>query len=229
MFRKILVANRGEIARRVFRTARAMGMRTVAVFADPDADAPFVREADLAVHLPGSSAAATYLDEALLLDAARVTGADAVHPGYGFLSESARFAAAVRSAGLVWVGPPPDAIALMGDKMSAKEVATRAGVPTLPSASLEADDPELWLAAVEAAEVGWPLLVKASAGGGGRGMRLVTTPGDLADAVTGAYSATVMMPPGSNVTGCRPTGTPSSNVTMVTCADLRSLLPSANA
>ncbi len=182
----LLVANRGEIARRVFRTARAMGMRTVAVFADPDADAPFVREADLAVHLPGSSAAATYLDEALLLDAARVTGADAVHPGYGFLSESARFATAVRSAGLVWVGPPPDAIALMGDKVSAKEVATRAGVPTLPSASLEGNDPELWLAAVEAAEVGWPLLVKASAGGGGRGMRLVTTPGDLADAVTGA-------------------------------------------
>ena len=182
----LLVANRGEIARRVFRTAREMGMRTVAVFADPDTDAPFVRDADVAVRLPGSTAAETYLDQARILEAARAADADAVHPGYGFLSESAGFAEAVTGAGLTWVGPTPDAIALMGDKVSAKEVATRAGVPTLPSATLEGDDPGLWLAAVEAADVGWPLLVKASAGGGGRGMRLVAGPDELADAVTGA-------------------------------------------
>ena len=170
-FRSVLVANRGEIARRVFRSARAMGLRTVAVFADADADAPFVGEADEAVRLP-----AGYLDADAVLATARAAGADAIHPGYGFLSENATFAAAVVDAGLVWVGPPPAVVATMGDKLAAKRAADAAGVPILPSS----DDP--------AADggVGYPLLVKAAAGGGGKGMRIVRAPGDLAEAVAAA-------------------------------------------
>ncbi len=131
--RRILVANRGEITRRVFRSAHAMGCTTVAVYADGDRHAPFVHEADLAVPLHGNTAAETYLDIAKLLAAAAVSGADAVHPGYGFLSENAQFAQAVIDAGLVWIGPPPEAIAAMGDKLAAKETMIAAGVPTLPS------------------------------------------------------------------------------------------------
>ncbi len=167
----VLVANRGEIARRVFRTARAMGLRTVAVFAAADADAPFVRDADLAVRLPGG-----YLDADAVLAAARDAGADAVHPGYGFLSENAAFAQAVTDAGLVWVGPSPEVITAMGDKLAAKRAAVAAGVPTLPSA----EDP------ADAASVGYPLLVKASAGGGGKGMRIVERAEDLDEAVAAA-------------------------------------------
>ena len=178
----LLVANRGEIARRIFRTARTLGMRTVAVYSDGDVDAPFVREADRAVSLGGRSAQETYLDVDKLLDAGRRTGALAIHPGYGFLSENADFARAVLSAGFVWVGPPPDAIAAMGDKLAAKRLMTDAGVPTLPAAELAPGDD----AAAAAAKVGFPLLVKATAGGGGKGMRVVANPAGLGDAVESA-------------------------------------------
>jgi propionyl-CoA carboxylase alpha chain len=167
----VLVANRGEIARRVFRTARAMGMRCVAVYVDADGDAPFVTEADEAIRLSGG-----YLDGAEIIAAALVCGAQAIHPGYGFLSENAHFAQAVIDAGLVWVGPSPEVIGSMGDKIAAKEAATAAGVPTLPSTT-DAD---------RAGSIGYPLLVKASAGGGGKGMRIVDDPADLADAIAGA-------------------------------------------
>jgi len=173
---KLLVANRGEIARRVFRTARAMGIGTVAIYSDADARAPFVHEADEAVRLPGNTPAETYLRAELVVEAARRSGADAVHPGYGFLSENAEFARAVEAAGLVWVGPPPDAIETMGSKLGAKELMQKAGVPTLPWV----EDP------ADADTVGYPLLVKASAGGGGRGMRIVRDPADLETAVEGA-------------------------------------------
>ena len=167
----LLVANRGEIARRVFRTARAMGIRCVAVYVDADAGSPFVREADQAVRLAGS-----YLDGAAIIAAAQAAGAQAIHPGYGFLSENAEFASAVEAAGLVWVGPQPEVIAAMGDKLAAKRAAVDAGVPTLPSS----DDPDADGA------VGYPLLVKAAAGGGGKGMRVVERAADLAEAVAGA-------------------------------------------
>ncbi|MGC3863358.1 acetyl/propionyl/methylcrotonyl-CoA carboxylase subunit alpha [Micromonospora chersina] len=174
MIRKLLVANRGEIARRIFATCRALGVTTVAVHSDADADAPFVAEADLAVRLPGNTPAETYLRIDLVLDAARRAGADAVHPGYGFLAENADFAAAVTDAGLTWVGPPAKAIAAMGDKMAAKALLADAGVPMLPT----------W---TEADQVtGFPVLVKAAAGGGGRGMRVVRDAAGLAEAVAGA-------------------------------------------
>ncbi|WP_405429131.1 biotin carboxylase N-terminal domain-containing protein [Micromonospora sp. NBC_00617] len=174
MIQKLLVANRGEIARRVFATCRAMGVQTVAVHSDADADAPFVAEADLAVRLPGSSPAETYLRVDLILDAARRSGADAVHPGYGFLAENAEFAAAVTDAGLTWVGPPAKVIAAMGDKLAAKALLAEAGVPMLPS----------WTDADEV--TAFPVLVKASAGGGGRGMRIVRDADELAEAVASA-------------------------------------------
>jgi acetyl/propionyl-CoA carboxylase alpha subunit len=180
----LMVANRGEIARRVFRTAREMGLRTVAVYSDPDARSPHVREADAAVALGGSSATESYLDVGKLLDASRRSGADAIHPGYGFLSENAAFAQAVIDAGLTWVGPPPEAITAMGGKIEAKRLAVAAGVSTLPSGVISGDDPSAW--AGVAASVGYPLLVKASAGGGGKGMRIVESAGALADAVVGA-------------------------------------------
>jgi propionyl-CoA carboxylase alpha chain len=179
----LLVANRGEIARRIMRTARAMGMATVAVYSDADADSPHVAEADLAVRLPGDSPGDTYLRSALILDAASRAGADAIHPGYGFLSESGDFARVVVGAGFTWVGPPPAAIDAMGSKIGAKELMRAAGVPTLPSLAVEGeelpDDAE-----VEA--LGWPLMVKASAGGGGRGMRVVGGPVSLREAVASA-------------------------------------------
>ncbi|TCK22256.1 biotin carboxylase N-terminal domain-containing protein [Pseudonocardia endophytica] len=184
MIRTLLVANRGEIARRVFRTARAMGIRTVAVYSEPDAGAPHVRDADLAVALGGRTSAESYLDVDGILAAAAATGADAVHPGYGFLSENAGFAVACGDAGLVFVGPAPESIADMGLKDRAKALARKAGVPVLPDAPLVGDDAGGWRAA--AAEVGYPLLVKAVAGGGGRGMRLVGHPDDLAGAVAAA-------------------------------------------
>ena len=160
---RVLVANRGEIARRVFRTCRDLGLGTVAVFADPDADSPHVREADRAVRLPGAAPADTYLRGDVIVEAAQRAGADAVHPGYGFLSENAAFAQAVLDAGLTWIGPPPEAIASMGSKIEAKRLMAAAGVPVLS---------ELDPAAIGAADL--PVLVKASAGGGGRGMRVVS-------------------------------------------------------
>ncbi|WP_229022984.1 acetyl/propionyl/methylcrotonyl-CoA carboxylase subunit alpha [Actinomarinicola tropica] len=168
----VLVANRGEIARRVFRTARAMGMRCIAVYVDADAGAPFVTEADEAVRLPDGG----YLDPAAVVAAARAAGADAIHPGYGFLSENAGFARAVIDAGIAWVGPTPEVIESMGDKLAAKNIAIEAGVPTLPSS----DDP------ATVGDVGFPLLVKAAAGGGGKGMRIVESEADLAEAVAAA-------------------------------------------
>ncbi|GAB2471002.1 acetyl/propionyl/methylcrotonyl-CoA carboxylase subunit alpha [Jatrophihabitans fulvus] len=169
MITSVLVANRGEIARRVFRTCRELGLGTVAVFSDPDADAPHVAEADAAVRLPGSAPADTYLRTDLLIEAARRAGADAVHPGYGFLSENAGFARAVIEAGLAWIGPSPEAIDAMGSKIGAKRLMADAGVPVFA---------ELDPADVTAADL--PVLVKASAGGGGRGMRVVTSLADLA-------------------------------------------------
>ncbi len=181
--RTLLVANRGEIARRVMRTARIMGITTVAVHSDADALSPHVAEADLSVRLPGTAPADTYLRIDLLLDAARRTGADAVHPGYGFLSESAAFARAVLDSGLLWVGPPPAAIEAMGSKTRAKEMMRAAGVPTLPSVTLHGQTPP---EPAELDALGWPLMVKAAAGGGGRGMRIVERHEELAEALAGA-------------------------------------------
>jgi len=180
--RRLLVANRGEIARRVFRTAHDMGIETVAVFAEGDADAPFVREAGQAVSLKGRTPAESYLDIAKVLDAARITGADAVHPGYGFLAENTDFAQAVIDAGLVWVGPPPNAIASMGDKLAAKAMMVAADVPTLATEEIDASTD----LAAAAQAIGYPVLVKASAGGGGKGMRVVESEAELAEAVAGA-------------------------------------------
>jgi propionyl-CoA carboxylase alpha chain len=169
---RVLVANRGEIARRVFATCRRLGIGTVAVHSDADAGLPFVREADVAVHLPGSTPAETYLRGELLIEAARRSGADAIHPGYGFLSENADFARAVAEAGLTWIGPMPESIDAMGSKVAAKKLMADAGVPVFgeidPAAATEGD---------------LPLLVKASAGGGGRGMRIVRSLDDLAEQV----------------------------------------------
>ncbi|HEV7186777.1 MAG TPA: biotin carboxylase N-terminal domain-containing protein, partial [Blastococcus sp.] len=151
MISRVLVANRGEIARRVFRTCRDLGIGTVAVYSDADAESPHRREADRAVRLPGSAPADTYLRADLLIDAARTAGADAVHPGYGFLSENADFAQAVLDAGLTWIGPPPAAIAAMGSKVEAKKLMAAAYVPVLP---------ELDPAAVT--ETHLPVLIKAS-------------------------------------------------------------------
>src|SRR6266446_6379308 len=180
----LLIANRGEIARRIIRTAHEMGLRTVAVYSVPDRDAPHVLEADVAVPLLGASATESYLDQGQILSAARKTGAEAVHPGYGFLAENAAFAEACAQAGLIWVGPPPDAIRKMGLKIVAKEIARDAGVPVVPDAEITTDDLADWETA--ACSLGYPLLVKASAGGGGKGMRLVENPAGLAEAITGA-------------------------------------------
>ncbi|MEU6352230.1 biotin carboxylase N-terminal domain-containing protein [Streptomyces sp. NPDC047072] len=166
MFDTVLVANRGEIAVRVIRTLRSLGVRSVAVFSDADADARHVREADTAVRLGPAPAAESYLSAERFLEAAARTGAQAVHPGYGFLAENASFARACADAGLVFIGPPAEAISLMGDKIRAKETVQAAGVPVVPGGR----DPEL---AEAARDLGAPVLLKPSAGGGGKGMRLV--------------------------------------------------------
>lgn len=184
MLTSVLVANRGEIARRIFRTCRAMGIRTVAVYSDADRQAPFVAEADDAFHIGEAPAVASYLRIDRILEAASRAGAAAVHPGYGFLAENADFARAVIDAGLVWIGPSPEAIETMGSKLASKRLMQQAGVPTLPSVDLtemaEAD------IADAAAGIGFPVLVKASAGGGGKGMRIVDDPARLFDEVRGA-------------------------------------------
>jgi propionyl-CoA carboxylase alpha chain len=169
----LLVANRGEIARRIFRSCRAAGIGTVAVFSDPDAESPHVAEADQAVRLPGASSGETYLNAGAVVAAALAAGADAVHPGYGFLAEDPAFARRVQAAGLLWVGPPPEAMEAMALKIEARKRASAAGVPVLP---------ELDPGAVKE----FPVLVKASAGGGGRGMRAVHEAGDLAAAIESA-------------------------------------------
>jgi propionyl-CoA carboxylase alpha chain len=170
-FETILVANRGEIARRVIRGAKALGLRSVAVYVDADVDAPYVRDADMAVHV-----ATSYLDGDAIIAAAKLSGAEAVHPGYGFLSENGGFAAKVEAAGLVWIGPSPRVIDAMGDKLAAKKVAMRAGVPVLPSS----DNPD------DAVAMGFPLIVKAAAGGGGKGMHVVTDASQLDEALSSA-------------------------------------------
>ncbi len=181
---KLLVANRGEIAARIIRTAHALGIATVAVYSDPDAGAAYVTLAGQAVRLPGAAPADTYLRGDLVIAAAAATGADAVHPGYGFLSENAAFARACDEAGLVFVGPAPVTIAAMGSKVRAKELMAAAGVPVLPGFTVtDAGAGDL---AAAAAGVGFPLLVKAAYGGGGRGMRLVRDPAELAGAVRSA-------------------------------------------
>ena len=183
-FCKILVANRGEIACRVMRTARRLGYRTVAVYSDADAQSPHVQHADEAVRIGPAPAAESYLNIAALLAAAKLTGADAVHPGYGFLSERSDFAQACMDAGLVFIGPPPAAIRAMGDKALAKRRMLEAGVPCAPGYLGEEQVDERMLA--EANALGLPLLVKAVAGGGGRGMRLVRTLAELPEAIAGA-------------------------------------------
>lgn len=170
---KVLVANRGEIAVRVVRACRDAGLASVAVYADPDASAPHVRLADEACPLRGSTAADTYLDIGKLLEAARDAGADAVHPGYGFLSENADFAEAVIGAGLTWVGPPPSAIRALGDKVTARQIARRVGAPLLPGTEDPVSGPEE--VAAFAREHGWPVAVKAAFGGGGRGLKVAHT------------------------------------------------------
>jgi acetyl-CoA carboxylase biotin carboxylase subunit len=176
---KVLVANRGEIALRIMRTCRAMGIATVAVYSDADADAPFVRFADEAVRIGAPPARESYLVIPSLLDAARRTGAHAIHPGYGFLAENATFAEAVTDAGLVFIGPPAHVIRNLGSKQGAKRIAQRAGVPVVPG--YHGDDQGALID--EARSIGFPLLVKASAGGGGKGMRIVRSQSELAEAI----------------------------------------------
>ncbi len=184
MITTLLVANRGEIARRIFRTARQMGLATVAVYSDADAQAPHVCEADQAVRLGPAAARESYLNVAAVLEAARVSGADAIHPGYGFLSENAEFAEAVMAAGLTWVGPPPSAIRAMGLKDAAKALMIQAGVPVTPGYHGENQDPAHL--AGQAEEIGYPVLIKAVAGGGGKGMRKVERAADFAEALGAA-------------------------------------------
>jgi propionyl-CoA carboxylase alpha chain/3-methylcrotonyl-CoA carboxylase alpha subunit len=180
----LLIANRGEIARRIIRTARRMGVATVAVYSDADAGAPHVREADRAVLIGPAPARESYLVAEKILEAAHETGARAIHPGYGFLSENADFAQSVMDAGLIWVGPPPAAIRAMGLKDAAKRVMIEAGVPVTPG-YLGDDQSEARLAS-EAKAIGWPVLIKAVAGGGGKGMRKVEAEGDFASALASA-------------------------------------------
>ncbi len=186
MFDSVLVANRGEIARRVVRTARRMGIRAVAVYSDADGDLPYVREADEAVHIGPAPPARSYLDAAAIIDAARKTGAAAVHPGYGFLAENADFARQVMAAGLIWVGPDPDAIEQMGDKIRARNLMERAGVPVSPGSREPITD--VAAAVAEADRIGYPVMVKAAAGGGGIGMGVAASQSGLAAAFETARS-----------------------------------------
>ena len=184
MFSKILIANRGEIACRIIKTARRLGIKTVAVFSDADRGARHVAMADEAVHIGGSPARESYLVVDKILEAAKRTGAQAIHPGYGFLSENAGFAEACGKAGIVFIGPPPSAIRAMGSKSEAKKIMEKARVPLVPGYHGDDQSPELL--AKEAERIGFPVLIKASAGGGGKGMRVVESAAKFADQLAGA-------------------------------------------
>src|SRR5438128_2422872 len=184
MLQKILIANRGEIACRVARTARRMGIRCVAVYSDADTQAMHVRACDEAYRVGAAPANESYLRGDAIIAVAKACGAQAIHPGYGFLSENAEFAAAVGAAGLVFIGPPPAAIRAMGSKSEAKIIMEKAGVPLVPGYSGDDQSPDLL--AKEAARIGFPVLIKASAGGGGKGMRVVEEAAKFADQLAGA-------------------------------------------
>lgn len=181
--KRILIANRGEIARRVIRSARALGLETVAVYSEADAGALHVSDADQAIAIGPAPARLSYLNAEAVLNAARLSGADAVHPGYGFLSENADFAQAVKDAGMIWIGPDPETLRSMGDKQRAREIARAAGVPVVPGSERFGDTVTAETLLAAAQTVGYPLLVKAAAGGGGIGMRRVDGPDTLVDAV----------------------------------------------
>src|SRR5262244_634778 len=186
MFKKILIANRGEIACRVIRTARAMGIKTVAVYSEADADAKHVREADEAVAIGPAPAAQSYLVIERIVEACRKTGAQAVHPGYGFLSENPAFAATLKKSGIVFIGPTPDAIAVMGDKIESKKLAQKAKVNVIPGhLGVIQDDRE---AVKIARAIGYPVMIKASAGGGGKGMRIARDDQEVREGLRAASS-----------------------------------------
>jgi acetyl-CoA carboxylase biotin carboxylase subunit len=182
----VLVANRGEIARRVIATARRLGVRSVAVYSDADAELPYVREADAAVHIGPAQSTASYLNGPAVLAAAQQTGARAVHPGYGFLAENADFAASVMAAGLIWVGPRPDSMTQMGDKINARNLMEHAGVPVSAGTRQPVADVAAALAAAD--QIGYPVMIKASAGGGGIGMSAAADPAQLAAGFESARS-----------------------------------------
>src|SRR5213080_3039116 len=184
MFQKIVIANRGEIAVRIMATCREMGIRTVAVYSEADRNARHVRVADEAYAVGPAPAAQSYLRSEAILDVARRGGAEAIHPGYGFLSENAAFAEACEQAGIVFIGPSPAAMRLMGSKIAAKQLAQSVGAPTIPGYDGESQDDEILMH--EAGRIGFPLLIKASAGGGGKGMREVHTASDFLDQLAGA-------------------------------------------
>ena len=184
MFDKVLIANRGEIALRVMRTCRDLGVATVAVYSDADRKSMHAETADESIALPGTAPGETYLNVDAIIDAAVTSGADAIHPGYGFLSENAGFASAVADAGLVWVGPPADAIRLAGDKISARRLALEAGVPVVPGLTDPVED--VSVIARFADEFGWPVAIKAAGGGGGRGLKIAASAADLEDAFDSA-------------------------------------------
>ena len=186
MFSKILIANRGEIACRIMRTAKLMGISTVAVYSDADAGTPHVTMADEAVNIGPAPSAQSYLRGDAIIEAAKSTGAEAIHPGFGFLSENAEFVAAVEAAGLAFIGPGTEAIRVMGDKIESKALAKKAGVSTVPGTEGEVADVDVALKA--AADIGYPVMVKASAGGGGKGMRVIESADDLADGMRAAMS-----------------------------------------
>ena len=185
-FRSILIANRGEIALRITRTARRLGYRVIAVYSDADCDAPHCRAADMAVHIGAAQPSASYLNIAALLEAARSSGAEALHPGYGFLAESEAFAQACEDAGLLFIGPPPGAIRDMGNKAGAKRIMAQAGVPCVPG--YQGQDQSDVRMALEAEGIGYPVMIKAAAGGGGRGMRRVEKSADFLAALQSARS-----------------------------------------
>ena len=184
MFKKILIANRGEIALRIMRTCKEMGIATVAVYSDADKKALHVLHADQAVHIGPSEPTQSYLNMEKVIAAALETGAEAIHPGYGFLAENAVFSGRCQKAGIVFIGPPPRVIEELGDKVRARQIMQQGGVPVIPGMTEEASDPATWAASAEA--IGYPVLIKAAAGGGGKGMRVVDRPEDLDEACQSA-------------------------------------------